>query len=259
MTSYKNIIKFFMANFIITHLLASQPKTWQLGFQTPASPHMEAIAQMHDLLLKVIFAIAVVVTLLLAYTIFRFRESKNKTPTLTTHHTLLEIVWTLIPVIILICIGIPSIRMLYHFDKPIKPELTIKAIGHQWYWSYEYPLKDGKQISFDSMMIEDKDLQPGQLRLLDVDNPIIVPQDATVQMLVTSSDVLHSFAVPALGVKRDAVPGRINETWFKIAQPGMYYGQCSELCGSKHGFMPIAIKVVSKEAYNEWLQMKSGG
>jgi len=236
---------------------ASQPEPWQMGFQKAASPMMEGIASMHHLLLIVIITVACFVILLLAYVIYRFRTKKNPIPSTTSHHMLLEVVWTLIPVMILVIIGIPSIKLLFALDRPQDAQITIKVIGHQWYWSYEYPTKDPlKTITFDSYMIEDKDLKPGQPRLLEVDNRVIVPLDTTVRVLVTSTDVLHSFAVPSLGIKKDAVPGRINETWFRIAKEGVYYGQCSELCGVRHGFMPIAIHAVSKEQYDEWLKSK---
>lgn len=231
------------------------PKPWQTSFQPAVSPMMEGIQEMHSLLLTVITSIAVVVSLLLGYVLIRFRAKKNPVPSLTTHHIVLEIIWTLIPVGILAIIGIPSIKLLFELDRPQEAEITIKAIGRQWYWTYEYPQQDPlKTFSFDSAMIEDKDLKPGQPRLLSVDRPLIAPVDTMVRILVTSSDVLHSFALPALGIKRDCVPGRINETWFYVRKPGMYYGQCSELCGSNHGFMPIALHVVSKQDYEQWLK-----
>ncbi len=236
---------------------AATPEPWQMTFQPAASPLMEGITAMHDLLLYIIAGIAIVVTLLLAFVIYKFRASRNPIPSKASHHTILEVVWTFIPVIILVMIGIPSIKLLFHLDKPQDAEMTIKAVGHQWYWSYEYPHNDAsKSFSFDSYLIADKDLKPGQLRLLEVDNRIMVPINTTVRMLVTSTDVLHSFAVPSLGIKKDAVPGRVNETWFRISKEGVYYGQCSELCGTGHGFMPIAIQVVSKEQYDEWLKSK---
>lgn len=230
------------------------PSPWQMGFQDSASPVMESITSLHDLLLVIITGIAIVVFILVSFVIYRFRASKNPTASTVSHHATLEVIWTLVPVVILIAIGIPSVRLLWQLDKPQSPDMTIKAIGHQWYWSYEYPLSKGnKIIKFDSYMIEDKNLKKGQKRLLDVDHPVVVPIDSTVRVLVTSEDVIHSFAVPSLGIKTDAVPGRINETWFRISKPGTYYGQCSELCGSKHGFMPIAIKAVSKQEYQNWL------
>ena len=247
----------FILAFLISPLVASHPEAWQMTFQPAASPMMEGIVGMHNLLLVVITGIACFVILLLGYVIYNFRARKNPIPSKTSHHVVLEVVWTLIPVVILIIIGIPSVKLLFSLDKPQDAEMTIKVIGRQWYWTYEYPTNDpAKPIVFDSYMIEDKDLKPGMYRLLEVDNPVVVPVNTTVRVLVSSTDVLHSFAVPSLGIKKDAVPGRINETWFRIAKEGIYYGQCSELCGARHGFMPIAIHVVSKSQYDEWLKGK---
>lgn len=231
--------------------LAAVPQPWQMGFQPAASPMMEGVAHMHNLLLVVITCIALFVGALLSYVMVRFRASRNPIPAKTSHHTLLEVVWTMIPVLVLTVIAIPSLKLLFSMDKAQNATMTVKAIGHQWYWTYEYP---EKQITYDSLMIEDKDLKPGQIRLLSVDNPIVVPVDTTVRILVTSQDVLHSFAVPALGIKKDAVPGRLNETWLRIGKEGDYYGQCSELCGVKHGFMPIHVKAVSQGEYDTWVQ-----
>lgn len=230
--------------------LAGKPKAWQIGFQPAASPLMEQIAHMHNLLLIVLAFISVVVVCLLGYAVYRFRESRNPIPSTTSHHTILETIWTVIPVLLLIAIGIPSLKLMFFADRIQNADMTIKAIGRQWYWSYEYP---DEKIAFDSLMIETADLKPGQLRLLEVDRRIVVPIHATVRVIVTSDDVLHSFAVPSLGIKKDAVPGRLNETWFRIGKEGVYYGQCSELCGVNHGFMPIAIEAVSPEAYATWL------
>lgn len=233
-----------------------RPYAFQYGFQKPASPIMEGIISMHNILIVIMIIVAVLVTSLLIYVIYKFRASKNPVPSQTTHHTLLEVIWTIFPIICVVIIMIPSVRLMKEVDKPQNPDMTIKVIGKQWYWTYEYPLGNDKKISFDSHMIEDKDLKPGQLRLLEVDEPIVVPVDATVQLLITAGDVIHSFAVPSLGIKKDAVPGRINETWFKINKKGTYYGQCSELCGVKHGYMPIAIRVVDQAEYSEWLKTK---
>lgn len=234
--------------------LASVPQPWQMGFQPAASPMMEGVTHMHNLLLAVITVIALLVGALMSYVMVRFRASRHPVPSKTAHHTLLEVVWTMIPVLILVMIAIPSLKLLFSLDKAQNATMTVKAIGHQWYWSYEYP---EKQITYDSYMIEDKDLKIGQVRLLSVDNPIIVPVDTTVRILVTSQDVLHSFAVPSLGIKKDAVPGRLNETWLRIGKVGDYYGQCSELCGIKHGFMPIHVKAVSKKDYDIWVQSRA--
>lgn len=232
---------------------ASIPQPWQMNFQPAASPLMEGITHMHNLLLWIITCVAVFVAGLLAYVMIRFRASRNPVPSKTTHHTLLEVVWTVIPVLILVVVAIPSLKLLFRLDKAQDATMTIKAVGHQWYWSYEYP---DNQISYDSYMIEDHDLKPEQIRLLSVDNPIFIPEQTTVRILVTSQDVLHSFAVPALGLKKDAVPGRLNETWVRVDKVGDYYGQCSELCGIKHGFMPIHIKVVSQKDYDVWIKLK---
>ncbi len=236
-----------------------QPHPWQVHFQEAASPVMESLHDMHVLLLYIITGIAIVVFVLLGYIFYKFRHHKNPIPATFTHNTTLEIIWTVLPIIILVIIGIPSIRLLQKMETPPNAEMTIKAVGHQWYWSYEYPdaKNAGQHFEFDSYMLDSKDLKPGQLRLLDVDNPMVVPVDTIIRVLITAVDVLHSFAVPSLGIKRDAVPGRINETWFSIKKPGMYYGQCSELCGAKHGFMPIAVKAVTKQAYQAWRDAKT--
>lgn len=234
--------------------LASVPHPWQIGFQPAASPMMEGVTHMHNFLLAVITAIALLVGALMSYVMVRFRASRHPVPSKTAHHTLLEVAWTMIPVLILVMIAIPSLKLLFSLDKAQNATMTVKAIGHQWYWSYEYP---EKQITYDSYMIEDKDLKAGQVRLLSVDNPVVVPVDTTVRILVTSQDVLHSFAVPSLGIKKDAVPGRLNETWLRIGKAGDYYGQCSELCGIKHGFMPIHVKAVSKKDYDIWSQSRA--
>jgi cytochrome c oxidase subunit II len=247
-------ISFLICIALVSVTLASAPQPWQMGFQPAASPAMQGIIHMHNMLLCVITAIALFVSALLSYVVVRFRASRNPIPSTRSHNTLLEMVWTMIPVLILVVIAIPSLKLLFSMDKAQDATMTVKAIGHQWYWSYEYP---EKQISYDSYMIEDKDLKAGQLRLLSVDNPIIVPVDTTVRILVTSQDVLHSFAVPSLGIKKDAVPGRVNETWLRIGKVGDYYGQCSELCGVKHGFMPIHVKVVSQEEYDHWVASKA--
>jgi cytochrome c oxidase subunit II len=247
-------VPLIMSLFFIHPALASAPQPWQMSFQPAASPAMEGITHMHNILLVVIACVAILVSGLLSYVMVRFRASRNPIPSKTAHHTLLEVAWTMIPVLVLVMIAIPSLKLLFAMDKAQNASMTVKAIGHQWYWSYEYP---EKKITYDSYMIEDKDIKPGQIRLLSVDNPIVVPVETTVRILVTSQDVLHSFAVPSLGIKKDAVPGRLNETWLRIGKEGDYYGQCSELCGIKHGFMPIHVKAVSQEEYDAWVASKS--
>lgn len=241
---------FCLFSFVVGDAFASQPHPWQMGLQPSVTPVMDRITHLHDILLYIILIIGVVVTILILYTMWRYSERRNPVASKVSHHTLLEIVWTAIPTIILLIIMIPSVKLLYFSDKVAEAEVTLKVTGHQWYWSYEYP---DEKIGFDSLMIEDKDLKPGQLRLLEVDNRVIVPVDTNVRVLITSADVLHSWAVPSFGVKKDSVPGKLVETWFNARKEGVYYGQCSELCGMKHGFMPIAVEVVSKEKYKEWL------
>lgn len=226
------------------------PHNWQMYFQDPASPVMEKIYNFHDFVLYITVGIVVFVLCLLTYTCIRFRKSRNPVPSTRSHNILIEIIWTVIPVIILVIIAFPSMKILHFMEKKFDPDITLKVVGHQWYWEYEYP---DHKFSFDSYMIKDKDLQPWQPRLLEVDNRVLVPVGAKVKVLITSYDVIHSWAVPALGIKTDAVPGRVNETWFQITKPGVYYGQCSEICGIGHGFMPIAVEAVSKDEFDDWV------
>jgi cytochrome c oxidase subunit 2 len=239
--------------FILPSLaIANEPVDWQLGFQKSASKTMSDIVWFHDyMLLPIITAITVFVLFLLAYACVRFRASKNPVASTTSHNTTIEVIWTLVPCLILIVMAVPSFKVLYSQDEIPKADVTIKAIGYQWYWGYEYP---DENIVFDSYMIEDKDLKEGQPRLLAVDNEVVVPVNKVVKVMITANDVLHAWALPSFGVKRDAVPGRINETWFKADRTGTFYGQCSELCGIKHAFMPITVNVVSEEDYNNWLE-----
>ena len=231
---------------------AAEPKPWALGFQPAASPTAERIHSFNDLLLPLICAIVVFVLALLLYVAWRFSEKRNPTPSRTTHNTVIEVLWTVIPVIILVVVAVPSFKLLYFADRTEDAEMTIKAIGRQWYWSYEYP--DDGNFTFDANLVPAEDLEDGQPRLLTADYPVVLPVDTNVRILVTASDVLHSFAVPAFGIKLDGVPGRVNETWVRIEAPGMYYGQCSELCGTGHSFMPIMIKAVSKQEYQDWVK-----
>ena len=247
----KKILLIILSFFITLEVFANQPKEWQLGFQNPASDSMRDIVSFHNnLLLPIIIAISVFVLFLMLYACVRFRASANPIPSKRTHNVTVEILWTLIPCLILIVMAVPSFKILYKQDTIPKADLTIKAVGYQWYWGYEYP---DENIIFDSYMIEEKDLRADQPRLLAVDNEVVVPVNKVVKVLITANDVLHAWALPAFGVKRDAVPGRVNETWFKAEKEGTYYGQCSELCGIKHAFMPITVKVVSEEDYQEWL------
>lgn len=235
--------------------VAAEPQAWYMNFQEAATPVMERIDGFHDLLLVIITAISVFVLGLLIYVMWRYSEKRNPNPSKTTHHTLIEVVWTVVPVLILLVIVVPSMRLLYYTDVVEDAEMTIKATGHQWYWNYEYP--DHGNFAFDAYMVAEEDLQPGQKRLLDTDNYVVLPVDTTVRVIVTAGDVLHSFAMPAFGVKKDAVPGRLNETWVKIDPKyagTTFYGQCSEICGTGHAYMPIAIKAVTKEEFTAWVE-----
>ena len=223
---------------------------WQLGFQTAVTPIMEQINSFHTYVTIIITLIALFVLALLIYVMVRYNERANPQPSRATHNTALEIAWTVIPVLILVAIAIPSFRLLFaQYDFP-KADLHITATGSQWYWSYEYP---DHGITFDSIMVPDADLKEGQPRLLAVDREVVVPVGKNVIVGLKSNDVIHDWAVPAFGVKLDAVPGRLQSTWFRAEREGVYYGQCSELCGRNHAFMPIAVRVVSEEEFNDWL------
>ena len=247
----KKFLITIIATMLMTSAWADQPKNWQLGFQEAASSSMREIVNFHDkILLPIIIAISVFVLFLMIYACIRFRASRNPNPSTRTHNVAVEVLWTLIPCLILIVMAVPSFKILYKQDTIPKADVTVKAIGYQWYWGYEYP---DENIIFESYMIETKDLKKNQPRLLAVDNEVVVPVNKVVKVLITANDVLHAWALPSFGVKRDTVPGRINETWFKAEKVGTYYGQCSELCGIKHAFMPITVRVVSEEDYQEWL------
>jgi cytochrome c oxidase subunit 2 len=226
------------------------PSPWQMDLQDSATPVMQEIATFHNYLLWVIGLISAFVLALLLIIIVRFNARANPTPSRTTHNTPIEILWTIVPVIILAAIAVPSFRLLFvELDVP-HPDLTVKATGKQWFWSYSYP--DNGNFEYDSIMVATKDLKPGQPRLLTVDNEMVVPVNKVVHVLVTGADVIHSFAVPSFGIRIDAIPGRMNETWFKATTTGMFYGQCSELCGKDHSFMPIAVHVVSESDFAAW-------
>ena len=230
--------------------LASQPKPWQLGFQDAATDNMTQITNFNDFLLILMAAITLVVLGLMVYVMLRFNAKSNPEPSKTTHNTLVEVVWTVVPILILVIIAIPSFRLLYYQRVLPEADMTIKATGYQWYWGYEYPDHGG--FAFDSLMLND-DERGDQPRLLATDTAMVVPVNTTVRVIVTGADVLHSWAMPAFGVKMDAVPGRLNETWFRAEQTGTYYGQCSELCGIRHAFMPIRVEVVEPEAFASWV------
>jgi cytochrome c oxidase subunit II len=227
-----------------------QPSPWQLGPQLSASPVMDDIIWFHDFLLWLIAAIALFVLILLVYVCVKFNAAANPIPTRTTHNTLIEVLWTVVPVLILVAVAVPSFRLLFFQLEPPPADLIIKATGKQWFWTYTYP---DQKIEFDSLMVQEKDLKQGQPRLLAVDNEVVVPINKVVYVQTTASDVIHAFAVPSFGVLIDAVPGRLNQTWFKATREGIYYGQCRELCGKDHAFMPIQVRVASEADYNAWL------
>jgi len=227
--------------------LVGQPNAWGIDLQAGVTPVMDSILRMHNGLMVVITLIVLLVTGLLVVAMLRFNARANPVPSKTTHNTLIEVAWTIIPVLILVSIAVPSFRLLFEqLDIP-KADLTVKATGKQWYWSYTYP--DNGKFEFDSLIAEDK-----KPRMLAVDNELVVPVNKVVVVQVTGADVIHSFGVPAFGIKVDAIPGRLNETWFKATKTGVFYGQCSELCGRDHAFMPIAVRVVSEQDFAAWVE-----
>ena len=238
--------------FLIDYSYASEPLPWQLGLQPPAGSIATMANDLHNLLLVVITAISLFVLFLLIYVCVKFRADKNPNPSNRTHNSILEVLWTVIPVFILVVIAVPSFRLLYYLDKQIEPDMTIKVTGIQWYWNYEYP---DQNLGFDSYMISDEDLKPGQKRLLDVDNPLVLPEGTKVKVLIAGNDVLHSFFVPSLAVQEYSVPGKLNEVWMDIPKgEKTYYGQCNQICGINHSYMPVVIKVLTKENYETWLK-----
>ena len=247
----------FFASFLVFALAAlpaaaraELPKPWQMGLQPAATPLMERVTDFNNFLLVIVTLISLFVLALMLYVMVRFRAARQRKPSTVSHNTALEIAWTVVPVLILLAIAVPSFRLLAYQERLPDFDLTIKVTGHQWYWSYDYP---DSGIGFDALMLTDSELQPGQPRLLSTDMPLTVPVNQTVRLLITASDVLHSWTVPAFGIKTDAVPGRVNQAWFRATRPGTYYGQCSELCGARHSFMPIEVRVVSAAAWRDWL------
>ena len=232
------------------------PEAWQMGFQDPATPVMQGIIDLHDDICFFLIIILSLVLWMLMRTLYFFHQSKNPVPEKIIHGTSIEIAWTVAPSLILVLIAIPSFALLYSMDEVVDPAITVKVIGHQWYWSYEfsdYTTSDGTSIAFDSYMIPEEELNPGQLRLLEVDNRVVVPANTHIRFIITSADVLHSWAIPSLGIKCDAVPGRLNQVPTFIKREGVFYGQCSELCGANHAFMPIVVEAVSLENYVSWV------
>lgn len=244
----KFISVFFI--FISFELFGKQATDWQLSFQNPATDLMGSVVGLHNIILIVMTLVTLFVLFLLFYVSFRFSAKRNPIPSTTTHNTVVEVLWTAIPIVILVVLAIPSFKLLYQQEKSENYDMTVKVIGHQWYWEYEYP--DHGDFYFESYMVQEQDLEEGDLRLLTVDNPLVIPANKNIQILITAGDVLHSWAVPSMGLKTDAVPGRLNETWVNVKEPGIYRGQCSEICGSGHGFMPVVVKVLPEREFMAW-------
>jgi cytochrome c oxidase subunit 2 len=227
------------------------PRAWEIGMQAAAGPLKAKIISLHDLVLVIITVITLFVGALLVYAMWRYHERRHTTPSQTSHNPILEIAWTVLPVLILVVIAIPSFRLVYYEDRTPDAAMTIKATGHQWYWEYTYP--DKNNLDFSSYIVPDDQLKPGQLRLLDVDNQLVVPAGKDIRVLTTSADVIHSFFIPSLGIQRYAIPGRTIETWFKADKPGVYYGECNQICGQNHSRMPISVRALSEADFNTWL------
>jgi len=245
------VLAMLLSMVTVSAAMAAQPEPWGLNLQEAASPIMEQMIDFHNLVLVIITLITLFVTALLIWAVVRYNRRANPEPARFHHNTMLEVAWTVVPILILVVIAIPSFRLLYAQHSYPKPDITIKATGYQWYWEYEYPEAG---FSFGSFMVEDADLKPDQPRLLAVDADVVVPVGQTVQVLVTAADVMHNWTVPAFGSKIDAIPGRVNRTWFQATKTGTFYGQCSELCGSRHAFMPIAVRVVTQKEYDAWVE-----
>ena len=231
--------------------LANAPRPWEIGMQPAGNDLKSRISDLHNLVLIIITLITIFVGALLVWVMVRYNATRNPVPSTTSHNTTIEVLWTVIPVLILVVIAIPSFRLVYYLDRTPDPDMTIKVTAHQWYWEYGYP--EAGELAIESRMIRDEDLKPGQLRLLEVDNQLVVPVGKKIRILTNSVDVIHSFFIPSLGVQRYAIPGRTIETWMTVDKPGVYYGQCNQICGVDHSRMPIAVKAVTDDEYKAWL------
>src|SRR5579884_3485083 len=228
------------------------PEPWEMALQGAATPVKARVIEFHHELLAIIFLITALVLGLLLYVIVRFSSRRHPQPSHTSHNTPIEVLWTVVPVLILVIIAVPSFKLMYYMDRvPSGAAMTINVTGHQWYWSYKYPDQGG--LAFDSNIVHDANLKAGQPRMLTVNNPLVVPVGTNIRVLITSTDVIHSWFVPSFGVQEYAVPGRINESWFNVDRPGTYYGECNQICGINHAFMPIEIRAVSKADFQRWL------
>jgi cytochrome c oxidase subunit 2 len=234
-----------------------KPHDWQMGFPDPYTPVMQRVESLHDLLLVIISVISVFVLALLLYVMWRFHASRNPQPSMTTHNTVLEILWTIVPILILVIIAVPSFRLLYYGDKAQDAAMTVKVTGHQWYWQYEYP--DQGNISVDSRILNEADrqkLKPDQPRMLAVDEEMVIPANTVIRVVGTAADSMHGWTVWGFGIKKTVIPGRLNEGWIEVPKEGIYFGQCSQICGQDHSYMPVAVKVVSKAAFDAWVAQK---
>ena len=229
---------------------AEAPHNWQLSFQPAHSPVQQGVEGLHAMIIWLMAAVTIFVASLLLYCVWRFRASVNPKASRVSHHTALEVAWTVLPVLILVVIAIPSFRLIYFEDRTEAADMTIKVVGHQWYWEYNYP--DQGDVKFDSYMVPADDLKPGQIRNLDVDNRVVVPAGKNIRILATSAGVIHSFFIPSIGVQRYAIPGRSIETWVEASQPGTYYGECNQICGLNHSRMPIAVRAVPQAEFDAW-------
>ena len=253
----KRIFSLFAAIIAALHVtpaLADYPKSWQLNFQPSAGELATQIDGFHDLLLWITTIIVIFVMALLLWVAVKYNAKANPVPSKTTHNTMIEVIWTVVPVIILIVIAVPSFKILFYQGRIPDAEMTIKATGYQWYWGYEYMDHDG--VAFNAYMIPDDeiDASKGQKRLLETDTEVVLPIDTVIRAQITAADVIHAWTIPAFGAKKDAVPGRLNEIWFKVDKPGVYYGQCSEICGTGHAYMPIRVRAVEKDEYAAWIK-----
>src|ERR1700733_8226392 len=228
------------------------PRPWEMGMQRSFSPIKDRIIGLHHLVFVIITVITLFVAGLLIWVMIRYNAKRNPIPSQTSHNTIIEILWTVLPVLILVVIAIPSFRLIYYQDRTPDPDMTIKVTGHQWYWEYSYP--DQGNLDIESRYIHDEDLKPGQLRLLDVDNQLVIPVGKKIRILTSSSDVIHSFFIPAFGVQRYAIPGRTIELWLEADQVGTFYGECNQICGQDHSRMPIAVKAVSEADFAAWVE-----
>lgn len=254
----------FLKSLILDNLLSlntplecDSPQPWQMGLSEPASPVAEGITELMNSLTFYLIIIAFGVFWTIGSTIHHYKKTNSPIPYSFSHGATIEVIWTISPALFLVIVAFPSFKLLYLTDEVFNPSMTVKAVGHQWYWSYEYSdflNEDGESIGFDSYMIPESDLENGQLRLLDVDNNVVIPVDTNVRFIITGQDVIHAWTVPSLGVKVDAIPGRLNQVSTIAEREGLFYGQCSELCGVLHGFMPICVEVVSPEKYLEWME-----